>query len=744
MSQQLTAKDLALFAKFRITPGLLAFAGVVRVDDREAREEFGIVASGEFDLSGIIFPYLNGNGHRVTCRLRRDFVPVNEKGRPAAKYLSPKGDSRHAYVLSSDMLQDVDIPVLVVEAEKSCLAVAAWAQRMDRKILPIGLGGADSWSARRGHKPTPSGGHEEVKGLLPELDCLANGRQVRVVFDNNAQSNRRVLTARNKLVKHLKAQGAQVRVINLPPIPNVNGPDDFIAASTDETFFELLNAPEGKPAIIVDPGACGDAANVAEQELIKHAEDLQIFERAGQVVRVTTLREPETSPGLRRPVGTVLIEPMEQYQLLEALERLCDFKKSTKSGKLKPIDCPGRVASYYSGRTGTRLLPVLVGTIMAPLLREDGTVFNETGFDEQTGLLLISNETWLPIAAAPSRENALEAVATLLEPFQQFPFVAAADRSILLAGLLTAVQRRLLFTGPLFAFSAPRQREGKSMLCDALAILATGRCAPSQVVSHIAEEFRKSIYTCLAEGLAVVSLDNLEKPLKSEALSMALTQDVYRDRTLGVMQARNLPTRILWCASGCNVAFRGDLAHRALICHLDSRSEHPEQRDFAIPDLQEYLKARRPQMVQAVLTILKAYYLAPENPVPFIPWGGFDAWSRAVRAPILWLGLPDPAATREATIADDPDQSASIALLLALREAFGILPFVMAKAFEKAQENANLRAAFLSVAEKAGRIDTRAVGWWTRRWRDRIAEGLCLRREDEVRGVVRWRIEVMV
>jgi putative DNA primase/helicase len=741
---ELTPNDLELFARFRIAPGLLALAGVCRVTDREAREDFGISAGSEHDLAGIVFPYAGGNGHRATCRLRRDFVPVNEKGRPAAKYLSPKGDSRHAYVLSSDMLQDVDTPALIVEAEKSVLAITAWAQRTGRKILPIGLGGADGWSAKRGHKLMPNGGHEEHKGLLPELDYLASGRQVRIIFDVNVQTNRRVLTARNKLVKHLKAQGAQVQVINLPLIPNVNGPDDFIAAQTDEAFFELLNAPEGRPTVIVDPGASGDAANVAEQELVKHAENLGIFERAGQVVRVVTLREPEASQGLRRPVGTTLIEPMEQYQLLEALETLCDFKKTTKAGKLKSIDCPGRIASYYSGRTGTRLLPVLVGTIMTPLLRDDGTVLHENGFDELTGLFLISTEAWLPVPETPSREDALEALAILMEPFQQFPFVAAADRSILLAGLLTAVQRRLLFTAPLFAFSAPRQREGKSMLCDALSILATGRCAPSQYVSHLAEEFRKAVYTVLAEGLAVVSLDNLEKPLKSEALSMALTQDTYRDRTLGVSQARNLPTRVVWVASGCNVAFRGDLAHRVLIARLDSRQEHPEQRRFEIPDLQEHLKARRPQMVRAVLTILKAYYLAPENPVAFVPWGGFDVWGKAVRAPILWLGLPDPAETREATILDDPDQSSSIALLLALREAFGVLPFLMSKALGKAQENANLRSAFLGVAEKSGRIDTRAVGWWTRRWKDRITEGLCLRQEEVIHGAVRWRIDVMV
>jgi hypothetical protein len=734
---ELTAKDLELFARFRITPGLLALADVHRVSDREAREDYGIQAGG--DLSGIIFPY-GVNGHRATARLRRDHVPLDKKGRPFAKYLSPKGDSRHAYILSDEVLQDVSIPALIVEAEKSVLAIAAWAQRFGIKILPVGLGGAESWSAKRGHKLTPNGAHEPQKGMLPELDYLKDGRAVRIIFDTNVQTNRRLLTARNKLVKRLKAQGAHVQVINLPVAPNINGPDDFLAAQTDETFFELLNAAEGKPTVVVDPGTCGDAANRAEEELVKHAEGLGIFERAGQVVRVVTLREPETSAGLRRPVGTTLIEPMDQYQMLESLERLCDFKKSTKSGKLKPIDCPGRVAAYYSGRTGTRLLPVLVGTIMAPLMRDDGTIVQDNGFDEQTGLFLVSDETWLPVPERPTREDALEALATLMAPFIEFAFVAPVDRSILLAGLLTAIQRRLLFTAPLLAFSAPKQREGKSMLCDAHGILATGRCAPSQVVSHLAEEFRKSIYTCLAEGLAVVNLDNLERPLKSEALSMALTQDVYRDRTLGVMQARNLPTRTLWVASGTNVAFRGDLAVRVLVCHLDSRQERPEERTFKIPDLQEHLKAHRPEMVQAALTMLRAYRLAPENPVDLKPWGGFDEWSKRIRGPIAWLGLDDPASTRDKVIEDDPDRTSGVALLLALRQTYGAEPFLMSRALELSQTNKALHQAFLAVAEKSGHVDVRAVGWWSRRWKDRITDGLCLREADKDRGAVRWKI----
>jgi hypothetical protein len=55
MSATLEPADLARFARFGISPELLSAAHVQRVDDREAKEVFGIQYSG--DKAGIIFPY---------------------------------------------------------------------------------------------------------------------------------------------------------------------------------------------------------------------------------------------------------------------------------------------------------------------------------------------------------------------------------------------------------------------------------------------------------------------------------------------------------------------------------------------------------------------------------------------------------------------------------------------------------------------------------------------------------------
>jgi hypothetical protein len=122
----LTAGDIATFFRLGITADLIERARLERVTDREAREKYGI--NGHGDRSGIVFPYLDpADGVRHTARLRRD-NPEMEDGKPKNKYISPYGDRRHLYFVpgGSELLRDASVPIVLVEAEKSALALTAW------------------------------------------------------------------------------------------------------------------------------------------------------------------------------------------------------------------------------------------------------------------------------------------------------------------------------------------------------------------------------------------------------------------------------------------------------------------------------------------------------------------------------------------------------------------------------------------------------------------------------------------
>ena len=219
-----TAADIKTFSSLRTPIDLITRAGVERVTNHDARAKYGIRSHG--DLTGIVFPYFDpANGQRRTARLRRD-NPEIENGRPKNKYISAFGDRRHLYFVPGcdELLLDIAVPVLLVEAEKSALALTAWAERTGRKILPVAMGGCWGWRGRIGKLENAQGHRVDEGGPLPDLQ-ICNGREVFVLLDSNASTNANVQHARTALVRQLRSQGAVVQVRHLPASEGVNGPD---------------------------------------------------------------------------------------------------------------------------------------------------------------------------------------------------------------------------------------------------------------------------------------------------------------------------------------------------------------------------------------------------------------------------------------------------------------------------------------------------------------------------------------
>ena len=157
VAPQITDEHLAMFAKLRIDRKLLADAGICSVTDAQARDcgQFG--QSQISDFSGIIFQYFDPEtGHRVTTRLRRT-TQIDANGKVQRKYVSPWGDNRHLYFSpgAASLLAEVTVPVVLVEAEKSSLALTALAARTERRILPIATGGCWGWRGKVGVGPIP-------------------------------------------------------------------------------------------------------------------------------------------------------------------------------------------------------------------------------------------------------------------------------------------------------------------------------------------------------------------------------------------------------------------------------------------------------------------------------------------------------------------------------------------------------------------------------------------------------------
>ena len=94
-------------------------------------------------MAGIVFDYPDvGTGRVVSRRVRRD-NPEIENGKPKNKYVSAYGGRKRLYFPpgAKEALADSETAIVLVEAEKSSLAITAFARRTGRKLLALAMGG---------------------------------------------------------------------------------------------------------------------------------------------------------------------------------------------------------------------------------------------------------------------------------------------------------------------------------------------------------------------------------------------------------------------------------------------------------------------------------------------------------------------------------------------------------------------------------------------------------------------------
>lgn len=510
---------------------------------------------------------------------------------------------------------------------------------------------------------------------------------------------------------------------------------------------ELFDAG-GKRRIRHDPGKLPEILDQIGLALAEQAQNLFVY--SGRLVRVYPATET-ASGGVHRPRGALVLHPVDAAHLTElATAAALHERYDARSEGYRRIDCPRRVAEAYLARGNWPELRPLAGFVEAPTVTLDGRLIHEPGYDTESGLFLAlaAMPGWTPPAARPTRADAQAALEVLLEVFKFFPFVAEEDRSAVLAGVLTSLLRRVLPAAPLLAVTAPSPGTGKTLIVESFAIIATGRRASVLSLGHDDSEAEKRLAGVLLAGDAVIALDNLERPLKGDLLCQVTTQQFVRLRPLGASGMLSVPTHALLAATGNNLLIVGDLKRRTVLIRLDAGVERPEQRRFSRDHLQEVLD-RRGELIHAALTITAAYIAAGSPAVDGIhPLGGFEHWDRMVRRPLIWLGMDDPLKASEGLREQDPDLECARLLLSAWHAAFGDEPRTAAEVVELGTEFqphaqryafADLREALqLACSEKP---NARRLGYWLRRHKDRIVDGLQLKQAGlDATKAARWTV----
>jgi hypothetical protein len=540
-----------------------------------------------------------------------------------------------------------------------------------------------------------------------------------------------------------------------------------------------------KPIVRLIVGMIAEKLDEAEAYLLDTGDQHQLYRR-GDFIVLPALEEVKLADGTiaKRP-GTVRITPL---RLRELWTKRVDFQiyKADKDDYVS-IDCPHEFARHYLDRVREWRLPALKAFINTPFLRADGTIVQTPGYDQVSGVLYDPMGTkFPPVPEYPDKEEALRALRLLKEPIADFPFVPdrsengqpvpldeeleckSASRSVSLSEILTALRRPTLPQAPLHAHNAPQAATGKTKLVHITSIISCGFPAIPFSPGLTEEEFEKRLSGELLSGAQIILLDNCEAVLEGMLLAQCLSEPFVKVRVLGTNDNPTIPMTALLTATGNNLQLGGDTPRRSLRSDLDAQMDAPETREFT-EDAVDIARRRRPELVIAGLTILRAWHLAREKEkISGLsrPLGNYEIWSREVRDALIWLGESDPVSTQALIRGADPSLAALKAVMGQWEKHFGTedrysVTEIIARAVghpgarDKRQGNLSfdetakkepcdgipeLRETLLNVAGRNGAINGCVLGRWLGHVAKRVVDGRRFDKNGIIAGVQYWRL----
>lgn len=478
-------------------------------------------------------------------------------------------------------------------------------------------------------------------------------------------------------------------------------PGNFSAQAMVRTFYSALNyrlregfrAPCGasedlsRPTIIVGNRQQRDVTADCIDALVAANNPEKLFVRSGMLARIRGLDGPHECT--IEHIGVDVIRCL--------MSQSADFVKHNSKGEAlstyPPIDNAKDILAL-----GDWLFPPLDGVCAFPVVRPDGTIITQPGYDCETRLYY-RPPAGFRLSDVPDNPTVDEvhAARELIEDIiSDFLFVSVADKANAIALMLTPLLRSS-FEGciPLAVINAPQPGAGKGLLARVATILATGRDASMMTAPDKKEEWRKAITTQLIGGNTFIIIDNVEHKLYDENLASVLTQTYWEDRLLGTNHKVTVPNRACFVVTGNNVQLGGDIPRRCYWVTIDPGTSRPELRSgFKHSNLLAYVTDNRGKLVTALLTMVRAWYAAGSS-IPSCPIiGSYEQWTKTVGGVLESCDisgfLDNAEKQRQAASEDDNEWEL---LLQSLAEHFGAEEFTVSNVDSACARSASVLTA---------------------------------------------------
>jgi hypothetical protein len=604
-------------------------------------------------------PFLGPDGEPSGyARLKPD-KPRRGKGDDRIiKYEAPRGKKNRAYIPVPALaaIRTAGARVSLTEGEKkACAATQAG-------FPTIGFTGCWSWQKKRKDKDSP---RELIDDLAREN---WQGRPVVIAFDSDISDKPEIQWAEYYLAETLTKAGADVKAIRLPPGSNgeKQGLDDFLVAKGDAgpaALEELIanatpvSRPEDRRPIVLLTTQEHIAIRQAIAALAER--DKELYQKGNLLVRLTVPRRAPQCTGVKFS-NLPTAEPIPEANLRTRITEHCRVMVAVQKGdtvQFEPAHPPPWLVAGVDAAGDYPGVRVLEGVTTTPVLLADGSILQRPGYHAASGLLFVPDAAFSPIPENPSREDALAALALLLDLVSDFPFaidevrpgVVVDGRSGWVAALLTVFARHAFHgPSPLFLANANVRGAGKGLAFNVIATIKTAGEFATAVYTQDDTELAKTIVALALRGEPHVLFDNITGFFGGGVLDEVLTSTVWQGRILKTSKQPPIPISISWFATANNAIIKGDTSRRVLPIDFCSEEENPEERtDFQYPDLLKQVRENRGKYVAAALTILRAFHVAGRPTQNVVPWGSFEGWAGLICNCVKWLGLPDPGFARQ-------------------------------------------------------------------------------------------------
>ena len=594
------------------------------------------------DGDHIVFPWVDREAGEATFQDRR-WPPFEDE---VVKYRWNRGIEGKRLHFGAWRVPAGTGPVIIAEGTKQSLAIASWAPA---EYAVYGMSGCWGWRNR------PENGGTRYH----RLDRFA-GRDVVVILDVDAAANLDVYEAGEKLAAELALEdAASVAFVRMPGVGK-EGADDYLANidpdRREERLAKLIASAQPAPA-----AKRPTARKITETQPETNGLPLLIVNTDRRTVIHTAIGVMQDRWGGRQLFnygGAIArlrenrIEPLDRDSFANWLA------ESVAMYKYKPpgLASPGTYEATWPDPTTMGALlargdefPDLIRISQTPFIRRDGSVCAKNGYDEDTGTMLVMGNSGmdrLDIPDAPGQADAAVAASYLLDTWLgDYEWRDEASRANALALVLTPFIRGIVPLVPLAVVSGLQMGVGKNLLADCIAGLTTGTAdvAPMPWIPDDDEENGKKIHAAFREGHTLMCFDEAHV-IGGSSITRAVTAQTYQDRILGVSKMASYPNRVTWMALGNQVAVLADMARRAYFIEIYPTMPNPQDRDdsyFRIKDPREWTVASRPELVTAVLVMIRAWFAAgqPAHPRGTL-MGSFEKWDKIMSGILGHAGVP--------------------------------------------------------------------------------------------------------